>query len=402
MFASFLLFGCTQPSDVPALSASRPIDLNLEQGESAVIAVDDASVKVLLRDITPEELLYLLSSAQDATPEEVLVLTDGTSTFVDLDSDAVPDVKLRVKEASSGSVPVVEISRVPSSRVARVAPKMCVEGFARASTASVVFILDRSLSMDYPARQESFDEVPPELRQQMEILQEKLPQLAAAVTEEELGLYLGSGVCRNVPSEQRELCNEVDDAFETSREIMRDSPSLYNEYSKMSAAKQTASTVLNAVRSAQRLSKAEVSVALVSFADYASIDTPLTSDFTYVQEGINDIETSPSTNIGDGLRDAFSELEAGDADNKVFVLLTDGRPSSGLTSSQITQEFVSRAKEAGVVIYTIGFGLIEEEIDGQLLETLAQDTSGSYSFASTGEELSRAFETALGVGRITC
>ncbi len=183
---------------------------------------------------------------------------------------------------------------------------------------------------------------------------------------------------------------------------MKGSDEFYNKFSKMAAAKKTASNVLSVVKSMQRLSKANVSVALVSFSRDADIDARLTIDFSIIQEGINDISTSPSTNIGDGLRKAFAQTTGKTADNNIIVLLTDGRPSSGLTSGQIISEFGDRASDEKTVIHAIGLGLIEQEVDKNLLQALATQSRGSYSFVSTGDELKTAFETALGVGNIKC
>ncbi len=404
VFGILLLSGCLQvemqDSNARELTNSNPLELTLAEGDKAVLKVDRALLEIGLAALSEGEATYTLSKQGGDVVENVLVLTDGTVTNVDLDGDGQPNLELQVTSLVNNTpgLRVVKIAVVESD----LAPKMCTEGFERASSAVVVFAIDTSRSMDYPTNPENTEEIPTDLLEQMEVLRDKLPQLAEATDAEEFGAYLGSGNCIDVSREHRALCEEVETAFETSRDILRDSPSLYNKYSKMSAAKKTASQVLNAVRSAQRLSKADVEVALVSFTESATIERRLTSDFSLVQEEINDLRTSPSTNIGDAMRKSFEALEEKTADHVVLVLLTDGRPSTGLTSEQIIDEYALRASGENVAIYTIGFGLIEDEVDEELLETLASQTEGSYAFAKTSEELLQAFENALGIGTLRC
>ncbi len=409
---SLLLFGCVFPwssrgqSGIDSnasivVTQASPTDVTLAQGGSVLLKIDDQLVNVSMKQLGSTEALYSLST-QDNPTEEVTVLTDGTFTYVDLDNDASPNLKLRVKQllASSTQLEVTKVAAILAG--VKLAPKMCTEGFAKASSANIVFVLDKSRSMDYPVNQENYSDAPADLLEQIQILRQKFPVLASSLSDEDLGTYLGSGDCYDVPQSARVQCQEVQDAFDASRTILMGSDSLYDKYSKMGAAKRTASNVLSTIRSMQRLSKANVSVALVSFSGYAYTDEPLTTDFSLVQEGINRISTSSATNIGGALREAFTQFDQSSADNKIIVFLTDGRPSEGLTSSQIVAEYGDRFSTDKVVIHTIGLGLIEQEVDKNLLQTLATRSNGTYSFVSSGNELKTAFESALGVGNIKC
>lgn len=151
----------------------------------------------------------------------------------------------------------------------------------------------------------------------------------------------------------------------------------------------------------------------VGFLSYATtpsdpIDQVLANDKSRVQQAI--AETSMGTdgtqytNMGAAFSVAFEELRGprarGDA-RKAIVFLTDGdvtRPVNPETGERdvayagdVARDAAERAKDAGVTIYTIGFGDFFKEIENvldrdiQLVEDLATDPDKSYIAPTIGE-----------------
>ncbi len=206
LFTGVLFFGCIfelndqtgSGGSAIVVRQSSPADVQLAQGASVLLKIDDKLVNVSLRRLSDTEAVYLLAA------EEVTVLTDGTTTYVDLDGDSAPNLRLRVKKLLN-SVPDLEVSQTAPVASGTLVPKMCTEGFAKASTANVVFVLDKSLSMDYPVKQNDYPGAPANLLTHIETLKQKLPQLASEVTDEQLGEFLGSGDCDDIPESSKIL-----------------------------------------------------------------------------------------------------------------------------------------------------------------------------------------------------
>ncbi|PXX91988.1 hypothetical protein DIT71_09100 [Marinobacter vulgaris] len=107
------------------------------------------------------------------------------------------------------------------------------------------------------------------------------------------------------------------------------------------------------------------------------------------------------TNLGEALRVASDRYLAGSEDlsNTDFILLTDGKVDiSDSTSAneaereEILGPLLEQLRTRGATIHTVA---LSEEADLALLETLAAETGGSYSLASSAEALTRAFLRAL-------
>ena len=156
----------------------------------------------------------------------------------------------------------------------------------------------------------------------------------------------------------------------------------------------------------------------VGFLSYAttpsdSIDQVLIKDKTRAQQAIAETTMGTDgiqyTNMGAAFDVAFQELRGprarGDA-RKAIVFLTDGdvtrpvNPETGERDVEYAGSFArqsaNRAKDAGVTIYTIGFGDFFKEIENvldrdiQLVEDLATDPDKSY-IAPTISELQQVY-----------
>ena len=96
-------------------------------------------------------------------------------------------------------------------------------------------------------------------------------------------------------------------------------------------------------------------VGLVVFAGTSLVNCPLTIDQNAVKLFLDVVDTQviprPGTNIGDAIRKGIQAFDTHDRRHKVMILVTDGESLEG-----DPQAAAEEAKQAGVVIYSIGVG----------------------------------------------
>lgn len=125
---------------------------------------------------------------------------------------------------------------------------------------------------------------------------------------------------------------------------------------------------------------------VVIFGTFAYTASPLTYDLdslSYVLSMTNVGIAGESTAIGDAIMQAIRTLSFGEAKSKAIILLTDGYHNSGKTSPK---EAVSKARDLGIKIYTIGLGNASA-YDASLLKTIATKTKAKAYAASSAKEL---------------
>lgn len=83
-----------------------------------------------------------------------------------------------------------------------------------------------------------------------------------------------------------------------------------------------------------------VKLSLVSYANIGYVEKKLTTNFNEVKSEISNLNADGGTNIGDGLRRAYYELNNGNAAEKYIILLTDGEPTYH------SYKYVNKKKEA--------------------------------------------------------
>lgn len=149
-------------------------------------------------------------------------------------------------------------------------------------------------------------------------------------------------------------------------------------------------------------------IGLVLFGENAYLQTPLTFDLTTVQYMLDETEIGLAgearTAIGDGIGLSVKRLRERPEQNRVLILLTDGRNNSGALDPI---EAAKLAKHAGVKIYTIGIGADEvlrrslfgtrkvnpsAELDEKTLKQVAQITEGRYFRAKSTEDLAKIYD----------
>jgi Ca-activated chloride channel homolog len=157
-------------------------------------------------------------------------------------------------------------------------------------------------------------------------------------------------------------------------------------------------------------------IGLVIFAGSVSMQSPLTLDYRTAKMMIDIVGTDflpvDGTAIGDALQYALEKIEPEARKSAVLILLTDGENTKGKPPVEV----VTKIREAGTRVYTIGLGTPEgakipdgvdekgnpkfktylgeavvTKLDPQLLERIAQETGGKYFSADTSEALQQAY-----------
>ncbi len=162
---------------------------------------------------------------------------------------------------------------------------------------------------------------------------------------------------------------------------------------------------------------------LVTFAGSAMVQCPLTLDYGAVSLFLDSANTEtipdPGTSLAAAITTADSAFIARERKYKVLVIVTDGEDLEGQVDSA-----VDRAKEAGVVIHTIGVGtpdgqpipvrdakgniveyhkdpsgqVVISRLDERSLAEIATRTGGRYFRATTGEgELDEIYSAISGM-----
>lgn len=111
---------------------------------------------------------------------------------------------------------------------------------------------------------------------------------------------------------------------------------------------------------------------------------------------IGAIQEEGGTNIGAGLEAGRRQIEQAQSDFKVnrLLLLSDGQPTVGVTSSRGLSAIVERARERGVSVTSLGVGA---DFNEDLMQHLADVGGGSFGFISEGDGalMARIFEKDL-------
>lgn len=150
-------------------------------------------------------------------------------------------------------------------------------------------------------------------------------------------------------------------------------------------------------------------VGLISFASDVIVRSPLTQNYEFLLNKLNDIyimDLGEETALGDALALSLFHMTYSMAKNKVIVLMTDGVLNSGISD---IQSLINIAQKAGIRVYTIGIGTnelvpvnfktregkqirgtVKESYDEVMLRQIAQGTGGQYFEASSGYLLSSA------------
>jgi Ca-activated chloride channel family protein len=159
-------------------------------------------------------------------------------------------------------------------------------------------------------------------------------------------------------------------------------------------------------------------IGLVAFAGTAAVECPLTLDYgaatLFLDVANTEIIPEPGTSLAAAIQTATSAFIAKETKYKVLVIFTDGEDLEGQVRAA-----VEKARNAGVIIYTVGIGSPEgkpipvrdekgdiveyrKDADGQVvisrldersLAEIASETGGRYFRATTSEsELDQIYD----------
>lgn len=148
-------------------------------------------------------------------------------------------------------------------------------------------------------------------------------------------------------------------------------------------------------------------VGLMPFAGDAFVISPMTSDYSFVQERLNTLQpgaiNTPGTNFSRALDVAEFAFEQGSVGTKVLIFVTDGENHGSDLDAAI-----ARAKEDEIRIYSIGIGdsngapmeirgnkIIDprtgeeaiSKLDSATLKKMADETGGEAYIASAGSRV---------------
>ena len=140
-------------------------------------------------------------------------------------------------------------------------------------------------------------------------------------------------------------------------------------------------------------------IALVVFGAAAFVQSPLTHDHRIIAELVRALSVGiagDGTALGDGLGVSIKRALEVAADSRAVVLLTDGVSTAGTVSPR---QAAAVARDKGVTVHTIGIGgegqypgRTGREFDEALLKEIAETTGGTYSNASSVEQLKKIYE----------
>jgi Mg-chelatase subunit ChlD/pimeloyl-ACP methyl ester carboxylesterase len=161
---------------------------------------------------------------------------------------------------------------------------------------------------------------------------------------------------------------------------------------KIESAKSAATQMVNMMEAESQVGGISHRVSVASFSSDAYLNLNLTDDHAEARETISWLSVLGNTNIGAGLTVANGELAtANQSSSRFIILLSDGMTNEGLTPDQIIAGPVQDARNAGICIYTVGFG-DSGDIDEDLLKRIASESAcGEYYYASDAYRLESVY-----------
>ncbi len=133
-------------------------------------------------------------------------------------------------------------------------------------------------------------------------------------------------------------------------------------------------------------------ISIVTFDDEAEVLMPATKvdNPHHIVEIIESINTGSSTNLEAGMKLGYEQAAKTyqkDATNRV-ILLTDGIANRGMTAPRDIAQESQGYNDRGIDISTIGVG---EDINRDLLQTLARSGRGLYHFVGDNDDVKKVF-----------
>ena len=185
--------------------------------------------------------------------------------------------------------------------------------------------------------------------------------------------------------------------------IMDTSGSMANEWKggiKIESAIHGANKMVDMIEQESVFSTIENTVSIVSFSDYAYIDLYPGSDYKLMRSKLDELwyTTDGQTNIENALYsclEVFQDIKTNEYSpnnpKKIAILLSDGMPNMGeATKEGLVNGPMLELIKNNIVLYTVGFGN-KDDLDEDLLKTIAWASGGNYYYATDVYNLSKAY-----------
>lgn len=139
-------------------------------------------------------------------------------------------------------------------------------------------------------------------------------------------------------------------------------------------------------------------VAIVSYSTTAKVVLASTSGDkkTEINSAIDSLVALGSTNVGDGLKLAYSEAKDGFIENGInrVVLATDGDFNTGLQSESELMQYIATQRQKNSIFMTVlGYGITDYK--DNIMQVIADNGDGNYYYVDTEKESYRVFVQKL-------
>jgi Ca-activated chloride channel homolog len=137
---------------------------------------------------------------------------------------------------------------------------------------------------------------------------------------------------------------------------------------------------------------------LVTFSTGADVlvkDGPVGPRRASIKQVIQGITDQGGTNIGEGLRLGYAQAGLASIPEdavRVVLLLSDGRPNSGITGGEQLSRLALDAFQRGIQTSAFGLG---SDYDGSLMSSIANDGAGGYYYLRDPDQIAPALSTEL-------
>ncbi|MBI0130514.1 MULTISPECIES: VWA domain-containing protein [unclassified Snodgrassella] len=144
-------------------------------------------------------------------------------------------------------------------------------------------------------------------------------------------------------------------------------------------------------------------VSIVTYAGSAGVALESTSgsNKAKIMAAINKLEARGSTAGGEGLQLAYKMAERGKVKGGInrILLATDGDFNVGINSTEELKAFVSREKEKGITLSTLGFGT--NNFNDAMMVQIADAGNGNYSYIDSLEEAQKVLQEEMSATLVT-
>ena len=278
--------------------------------------------------------------------------------------------------AGTSSVPVVRTEGPAAATTATQSagkPAVTAAG-AGGNGASTAMVLDISGSMEGPAV------IPPGFPKAQE-LKDKTDAVSSVLEQWQSGQKLPAGALVAGATSLTDLVKLQQELADYEKANGIDP----NANSKLAVMKASADSLADRLAVESKAAGAHNQLGAITFSTTAQLLAALTSSPASLKPPVDALKTDGSTDIGDGLQQAVQMLNGQQA--PAIVLLTDGWNNTGMSNDQILSGPVAAASSKGIPICTIGIGISHNDVDQQLLTTIAKNTGASYYFVGDGVSL---------------